>query len=292
MKAAASSPASRAFDIINVSLMMLLLASIIGPFLYVLLVSLTNQTNISFMFGPGGGISFNAYTDLFANGERLLLAFAVSVGRTAIGSFVNLLFTVLIAYPLSRRYLPGKNYMVFYLVITMLFNGGVIPSYLLVAKLQLIDRFLVYFLPGLVSVWLVFIMRNFFMSIPVALEEAAKIDGAGDTFILFRIVLPLSMPALATLGMFYAIVHWNTWVDAVMYIRSAEKYPLHLYLQQLIMENKNMSEMVKRDTATRPSTPEAIKNAVLLLSTLPIMLVYPFVQKYFIKGIMIGAIKG
>lgn len=285
----------RWFELANMMIMLLLILSIIGPFVYVALVSITNQTNVSYMFAEGNSITFEAYRKILTNDSGLLQAFAVSVGRTILGTIMNLLFTVLLAYPLSKRYLPGRNYMVFYLVITILFGGGLIPGYLLVAQLGLIDNYLVYIIPGLVSAWYVLLMRNFFMAIPDSLEDAAKIDGASDWTILFRIVIPLSLPALASLGLFYAIIHWNSWVDAVMYMRTADKYPLQLFLRRLVMENVDMGNMAGGtigDGTAKKLTSEAIKNASLLVTTIPIVMVYPFVQKYFVKGIMVGAIKG
>ncbi|MBP1990121.1 carbohydrate ABC transporter permease [Paenibacillus eucommiae] len=285
------STSERAFDYVNYGLMVILMLSIIGPFIYVALVSITNQTNINYMFADGNPITFEAYRSIFSEGSGLVRAFVVSFGRTVIGTALNLLVTVLIAYPLSKKYLPGRNQMVFYIVITILFSGGLIPSYLLTASLKLIDSYWVYILPSLVSAWYILLMRNFFMSIPESLEESARIDGAPDLTILFRIILPLSLPALATIGLFYAIGHWNSWIDAIMYMRSPDKFPLQLFLRRLIMENVNMGQLTGTGTE-RSLTPEAIKNAALLVTTLPIVLVYPFAQKYFVKGIMVGAIKG
>lgn len=286
-----TSASERVFDYFNYAFMIVLMLSIIIPFVYVALVSVTNQTNINYMFADGNHITFEAYQAIFLKSSGLVKAFAVSFVRTGIGTALNLLVTALIAYPLSKKYLPGRNIMVFYIVITMLFSGGLIPSYLLTASLKLIDSYWVYVLPSLVSAWYILLMRNFFMSIPESLEESARIDGAPDMTILFRIILPLSMPALATIGLFYAISHWNSWIDAVMYMRSQDKYPLQMYLRRLIMENVNMGQFTDNSTA-RSLTPEAIKNATLLVTTIPIVMIYPFAQKYFVKGIMVGAIKG
>jgi putative aldouronate transport system permease protein len=276
-------------------MMIVLMVSVIGPYIYVFLVSVTNQSNIGNMFAPGTEFTLEAYRRIFTESNHLIRAFAVSIGRTVVGTTLNLLVTALVAYALSKTYLPGRKIMVLYMLITILFSGGLIPTFLLISSLGLIDNYLVYILPGLVSAWYVLLMRNFFMNLSESLEEAAKIDGASDWLVLFRIALPLSLPVMATLGLFYAINHWNSWFDAILYMRSAHKFPLQFYLRQLVIEDMGLEQLTglgKDETAGVAITPDAIKNATILVATLPIVFVYPFVQKYFVKGIMVGAVKG
>lgn len=256
------------------------------------MVSITNETNIFYMFGKNVKISFDSYRILLFEDTTIIRAFFVSTSRVIAGVTLNLLFTSLLAYPLSRKYLPHRNKLNFYIVIPMLFSGGLIPTYLLVSSLKFIDSYWVYIIPGLINAWYAIILRNFFQSVPDSMEESAKIDGASDLLILFRIILPLSAPALATLGLFYAVDHWNAWFDAILYIRSPKKYPLQIFLRRLAVEQSNIQNIIQSDIGKRNVTPESIKCATLLITTVPIMLVYPFLQKYFAKGIMIGAIKG
>lgn len=288
------SAAERIFDGANNLFVFCLVLTIVFPYVYVIMVSVTNQTNIQLMLSAGNSFSLEAYRKILSVDNGLISAFKISVVRTAVGTFLNLIFSSLLAYPISRRYFPARNPITAYIVITMLFSGGLIPSYLVISSLKLIDSYLVYILPGLISAWNCIILRNFFMGIPDSIEESARIDGASDWTILFKIILPLSLPALATLGLFYAVGHWNAWFDAVVYMRSPEKYTLQVFLRRLVMENANMKALtgMEQEDPNRVLTPESIKNATVMVTTIPIILVYPFVQKYFVKGIMIGALKG
>lgn len=278
------------FDILNMVFMFLLMGSIIIPYFYVFMVSITNEILVEHFFSVNTRITFSAYKNVIFANKDFINAFIVSTGRTVIGTFLNILFTCMIAYVLSRRVLPGKNIILTMMVATMFFSGGLIPSYIINSLLKLNDNYLVYILPGLISAWNAIVMRNFFQSIPDALEEAAIMDGASHFRILFSIVIPLSMPAIASISLFYAVSHWNSWFDSIIYMRTTSKYTLQVFLRRLVMENANMQEFTG-DTALIQLTPEAIKNASIIVTTLPIVMVYPFLQKYFVKGIMIGAIK-
>lgn len=285
---------SQIFDAANAIVLSLLMLVILLPYVYVIFVSLSNQTSVHLMFAPGNTWSIQAYIRILSPNSGILPAFSVSLIRTLVGTALNLLFSILLAYPLSRRYFKGRSPITAYVVVTMLFGGGLIPSYLVISSLGLIDSFWVYIIPGLISAWNCLILRNFFMAIPDEMEESAKIDGASDWRVLFLIMVPLSLPSLATLGLFYAVGHWNAWFDAIVYIRDPAKYTLQVFMRRLVMENANMKEMtgILSDDPSAVLTPEAIKHATVIVTTIPIILVYPFVQKYFVKGIMVGALKG
>ena len=281
------------FDNINIIFMFILMVTIVSPYIYIFLVSISNQTRLQHIFQKNTRISIESYKALFEAGSPVLRAFLVSVLRTVVGTTMNIIFTSLLAYPLSKKTLPGRNIMTFYIVITILFSGGLIPSYIVISSLGLVNKYLVYIIPTLISAWYTLLLRNFFMAIPDSLEDSAKMDGASALTILIRIVLPLSKPVLATLALFYAVGHWNAWFDGVVYIRNPNKYTLQVLLRRLIIVGSEQDLLNRmRDITRTEIIPESLKSATLLISVVPIVLIYPFLQRYFIKGIMIGAIKG
>jgi putative aldouronate transport system permease protein len=221
-------------------------------------------------------------------------SFVHSFGFTALLTVVyvavSMALTVLTAYPLSRKYFKGRSVFSFIIVFTMLFNGGLIPTYLVIKLLGIMDTFWVLILPCAISSFNVIILINHFRSVPESLEEAAKIDGASNFTILVRIMLPVSLPILATLTLFYAVGRWNGWFDALMYLNKREYYPLQLVLRDIILAS---SPEVKATLTTETSdiSGPQVQSAAIILATLPIMVTYPFLQKYFIKGVMIGSIK-
>jgi putative aldouronate transport system permease protein len=236
-------------------------------------------------------IDFGAYDMLLNRGMIIYNAYKVTLFRITVGTFLNLLFTATLAYGLSRRTLPGRNGLVLIIFITMIFQGGLIPTYMLIDRLGLKDTLWVLVIPGLISAWNLFIMRNFFMALPEELEESAIIDGATPAMILWKIVIPLSMPAIATIGLFYTVHHWNDWFGASIYINSQSKLPI-----QVVMRNILLSGLLQDETQVEyirdPPPAASLKSAVVIISTLPILFVYPFIQKYFVKGMMVGSIKG
>lgn len=220
-------------------------------------------------------------------------AMKVSAIVTLGGTAVNLCLTAITAFPLVKRDLIGRRLVMSMFVFTMLFSGGMIPTFLLVKQLGLLNSLWSLILPGAISTFNLIIMRSFFMSIPYEMQESAYMDGANDWIIFLRIYVPLSTTVFATLGLFYAVGHWNSYTDAMMYISDYKKFTLQVRLRQLIFAGqaaKLEEGMPSEDTANL--TLEAIKGAVVIVSTLPILLVYPWLQKYFVKGVMIGAIKG
>jgi putative aldouronate transport system permease protein len=215
---------------------------------------------------------------------------------TVVGTGINLLMTAMMAYPLSRSRLPFRKFYNQVIIITMFFGGGLIPQFLLIQSLHMHNTIWALVLPGAISAWNLIIMRTFFQSIPVELEESAYLDGANDFVIFIRIILPLSKAAIATIGLFYMVTHWNSWFSALLYLKDSEKYPLQLILRDIIMQGQMAQELAAQGDLSllekQTINIESIKYATLFASILPMMLVYPFIQKYFVKGVMVGSIKG
>jgi ABC-type sugar transport system, permease component len=206
---------------------------------------------------------------------------------------LNLLITGMLAFGVSRKNLPGRNFFTILIFITMLFNGGLIPNYLLYKGIGITDTFWVMILPGLVNAWWMIIMRNFFSQIPESLEESAIIDGATPLKIFIRIIIPLSAPAFATIGIFYAVFHWNSWFDAAVFINKESLQPVQVLLRRIVltMSNEDVNNEILNTMSQKPPT-SSIKSAVIIVSTVPILCVYPFLQKYFVKGMLVGSVKG
>jgi len=233
-----------------------------------------------------------SYEMLFA-GTPVVRAFMNSVTITLVGVALSMVFTIFAAYPLSRKVFFGRRYLTLAIVFTMLFQGGLIPTYLVIKQLGLIDSYGSLWLPGLVSTFNMLIMRSFFENIPEELEEAARIDGSGEWRLLLRIVLPLSLPMLATIALFYGVHYWNSFFNVLIYMNSPEKYNLTVLIQQMVRSQavlQELNSMSAEDAAN--VTPEGIKAAGIMVMIIPMLIVYPLLQKYFVKGVMIGAIKG
>ena len=225
------------------------------------------------------------------NGERIYNAYGITIFRTIIGTLLNMIITVLTAYPLSKKFLPGRSVFMQIFFFTMIFSGGMIPTYLVVKMFGLVDTIWALIIPSLLNVYNMIIMRTFFEGIPEELEDAAKIDGCSEWKTLLKIVLPVSKPALASIGLFYAVWHWNSFFDVVLYITKRELWPLQTLLREVVL-TMSMAELnaSMADLATPPSS--SVIAATVMVSTIPILVVYPFLQKYFVKGVMIGAVKG
>jgi len=234
--------------------------------------------------------SLEAYKYIFST-NTIFKAMGVSIGVTVIGTFFSLLITSLMAYALARRDLDGRKVVNFMVVFTMLFHGGMIPTFLVVKELGLIDTYASLILPSAISAFNMIILKTFFQNIPDGLEESAKIDGCNDFGILFRIVLPLSLPALATIGLFYAVTYWNTYMNAILYLDDSTKWPIQVLLRQIVVLASGMDHSATLDAAAPPPD-QTIKMAVIVVATLPILCVYPFLQKHFAKGAMLGSMKG
>ncbi len=240
-------------------------------------------------------VTFDAYKYI-VDTPVLLRSFLITVFVSVVGTLLNLVFTTTCAYSLSRTRAPGHKLMLWYVVVPMLFGAGLIPTYILLKDLKLIDSIWVLILPQLISPYNAILMRNFFWSIPDSLSEAAIIDGANELQVLTRIILPLSKPIIATIGLFYAVGHWNDYFSGLYYINDNAKWPLQVVLKSIVvdlnaMNMGNMNFNMMNDLGKVVLQPENIKAAVIIFATLPILFVYPGLQKYFTKGIIIGAVK-
>lgn len=287
--------------VIYIVLTLLALIMVI-PFLYVIMASFARESLIQStsldlfwkIFQPQGshenGFTMAAYKEVFdmsGMGTQVLRSLAISVCVTAIGTLINLFFTATMAYGLSRSSLIGKKAILNVVLFTMVFSGGMIPTFLVVQGLGMYDTYAALILPGAISAYNMLIVRNFFMELPAGLEEAASIDGCTDIGIFAKIALPLSLPCLATFGLFYAVGHWNNYFGALLYLDDSSKYPFQLVLRNIVNQTQadldNLDELPPSDT---------LKMAVIVIGTVPILIVYPFLQKHFAAGVMVGAIKG
>ena len=230
---------------------------------------------------------------LVATNAAVLRSLGVTVFVTVVGTAISMMLTILMAYPLSRKDLKHRNKMTFYALITMLFQAGMIPTFMVVNRLGLINNLLAIILPTAVSVWNLLILKTFFQSVPKELQESASIDGCGNWRILFQIMLPLSLPALATLSLFYAVGYWNSFMAAMIYINDPNLFTLQVRLWNLVVAGQ-MGALTAGADAEMVATlsPQALQASTVIFATVPILLVYPWLQKYFVKGVTIGAVKG
>jgi putative aldouronate transport system permease protein len=286
------------FDYLNYFFMIALSLSVIYPILYLFFLSVSTreglaQASSSILIWPQG-FSWIAY-EAFMHQTYIYTGYAYTVGRTVIGTFLAVLFMSLAGYALAK-YIPFRKPITFFFIFTMFFNGGLIPTYLLIKNLGLIDNPLVYILapPFLYNTFYMLILRNFFMTIPDSLEESAKMDGANDLRIFFAIMVPLAAPAIATISLWVAVNHWNSWFDSIIYMQSADKQVIQVHIRKLIIEQSRqmMTSTVSLFDKSNAPTGESTKAAAILITMFPILCVYPFVQRYFVKGVVMGAVKG
>ena len=282
----------RLFVTVNYVLLTIIAIVTVLPFIHVVAGSFTTNAEIAakkFVLIPTVW-SLEAYKFIFST-DTIFRAMSVSIGVTVIGTLISMFVTSLMAYGLSRRDLDGRGVIMFLVVFTMLFSGGMIPTFLVVKELGLIDSYAALILPSTIGAFNMIILKNFFQNIPEGLEESAKIDGCNDFGILFRIVLPLSMPAIATISLFYAVTYWNTYLSAILYLNDSKMWPIQVLLRQIVVLASGMDYSSTLDSAVPPPD-QSVKMAVIVVATLPILLVYPFLQKHFAKGAMLGSIKG
>lgn len=282
----------RTFGYFNALFMLILCAVTLYPFLYVAFASLSDATSLlqhrGIMLKPAG-FDLGAYKAVFEN-PMIVKGYQNTLLYVVFGTAINLLMTSIGAYVLSRPNLYFKNMIMFFIVVTMVFHGGLIPSYLLVNSLGMMNTMWALLIPGAINTFNMIIMRTSFQGIPVSLEESARMDGANDWTILFRIVIPLSMPVIAVMILWYAVGHWNSYFSALVYLRNREAYPLQLVLREILISN-NTDSMMAGGGDDKYAIGETIKYAAIMVSTLPIICLYPFLQKYFVQGVLIGAIK-
>ncbi|MFC4598326.1 carbohydrate ABC transporter permease [Cohnella hongkongensis] len=282
----------RIFSVLNYALLATIALVSFLPFVHVIAGSFTTNAELAaskFVLIPKVW-SIEAYRFIFST-STIFRAMAVSAAVTLLGTLFSMLITSMMAYGLSRRDLDGRKPILFAVVFTMLFNGGLIPTFLVVKELGLIDTYAALVLPIAISAFNLIILKNFFQNIPDGLEESARIDGCSDFGIFFRIVLPLSMPVLATISLFYAVTYWNTYLNAILYLDSSDKWPIQVLLRQIVVLASGIEYGSNLDGAVPPPD-QTVKMAVIVVATLPILLVYPLLQKHFAKGALLGSIKG
>ncbi|WP_438446106.1 carbohydrate ABC transporter permease [Gorillibacterium sp. sgz5001074] len=282
---------SRMFDIANYLLLTIIGLVTILPLIHVLAGSFTTAEEMArkpFVLFPTVW-TLSAYKYILST-DALFRAMGVSILVTGLGTLISMALTSFMGYGLTRRDLDGRRIFNLMIVFTMLFNGGLIPSFLVVKNLHLIDTYMALIFPVAISAYNLIILRSFFAGLPDGLEESAKIDGCGDWGILFKIVLPLSLPGLATISLFYAVTYWNSYFSAIMYINKANMWPIQVLLRQIVIAASGIAANTDTDFVKPPE--QTIKMAVIVVSTIPILMVYPFLQKYFAKGALVGSIKG
>lgn len=288
------SVSSHVFNIFNYALLALIAATALIPFVYVFAVSFVSRTEYiqagnSLILWPREWV-LDAYKYVLSSNTipRSLLN---SLFITVSGTLINISCTAMMGFALSRKDLYGRSVLRKGVIFAMLFNGGMIPTFLVVRMFGLLDSFWALLLPNALSAFNLMVMTNFFAAIPYDLQESATIDGCNDIQTFWRIILPLSKASLATFSLFYAVGHWNSYFNAILYINSSEKWPVQVWLRQIvIMSQGGLVESAESAETFPPS--HSIKMAVIMVSTLPILVLYPFLQKYFTKGVMMGSLKG
>lgn len=278
-----------ALDWVIFVILFLFAVAIIYPFYNAFLISISPESvvlNTPFLIVPKE-ITFDSYIEVF-NNELLWSGFSVTMILLIVGTAYQLFFTVITGYALSRNDWFGKNFVMNMILVTMFFGGGLVPYYYLITSLGLYDSILVMIIPGAIDTFNMLLMRNYFASLPKELEESAKIDGANDIIVFLKIYLPLSLPMLATIGLFFAVGNWNSWYNGMLFIETAKYKPLQQVLREMIVTSSTSIE--------RPDAPQiysqGLQMAAVFFTIIPMMSFYPFLQKYFVKGIVVGAIKG
>ena len=285
---------SRIFDVSNIVLLIFISACFLIPFMIILFTSVATKLDIT-QRGPyilfPKTFQLDYYKQILYVGSPVFQGYKITLFRITVGTSLNLVVTAALAYGLSKRNLPMIRIFTVFVFFTMFFNGGLIPTYLVVKLTGLSNRIWALVIPMLVNTWNLLVMRTFFMQLPESLEESAIIDGASHLQVFIKIIIPLSLPAFATIGLFYAVAHWNSWFDAAIYINDQSKMPVQNIMRNIVvtMNEQNDDFLMMNDN---PPPAEALKSTVIIVSTLPILVVYPFIQKYFVKGVMVGAIKG
>ncbi|RAV06433.1 carbohydrate ABC transporter permease [Paenibacillus sp. YN15] len=288
------SPGEIAFQIANTIFMLFMIVVTLYPFVYVILSSISDSRQLvshtGVLLAPKG-LTLEAYVMVFRN-PNIIGGYVNTLFIVVAGTVLNLFMTCLGAYVLSRKGISWTRYLMLGITFTMFFSGGLIPMYLLVNNwLHLGNTLLAVIIPGMISTWNLIILRTSFGSVPDSLIESAWLDGANDVTILFRIVVPLSLPVMAVMILFYGVGHWNSWFGAMIYLRDRSLFPLQLILREILIQNSTNYMSGDASAGDVEAVGESIKYATIIVATLPILAVYPFLQKYFVKGVMIGSIK-
>ncbi len=281
----------RSFTLFNNTFLILLALICIVPFLNIIATSFASTQEVvakKFILFPTT-FSLDAYRYILST-PTIFRALAVSIGVTGVGTIVSMCATSLMAYGLSRKYLFCRGFVNFLVVFSMLFSGGMIPTFLVVRSLGLVNSYWAMILPVAVNAMNMIIMRNFFQALPDSLEESAKMDGCTDFGVFFKIMLPLALPSIATISLFYAVTYWNTYMTAILYINDSSKWPIQILLRQIVIVSSGMQAESSAVDVIPPA--QTVKMAVIVIATVPMLIVYPFVQKYFVKGALVGSVKG
>lgn len=286
----------KSFGVVNYIILTLFTLSTVLPFINTIAVSFSSERAVvsgQVYFWPIEA-TLSTYRAVIER-SPIVQALLNTILVTVVGVAINMALTILASYSLSKPRLRGRNILLVLITFTMMFNAGIIPNYLVVRALGLVNRYWALWLPGAIATFNMIVLKTFFQSIPQSLEDSAMMDGANDFVILTRIVVPLSLPSIATISLFYAVGHWNSYMNVLIYITSSAKYTLQMRLRQLLFDSNLMQSMTNAVQDSRDTTQvatESLKAASIIVATLPIVIVYPFLQKYFVKGVMIGSIKG
>lgn len=295
MKTLKMSKMDLVFNVFNILIMLLICFIVLYPIWYVIVYSLNDGIDAmqgSIYWWPRK-FTLENYKAVFTN-SGIINAFYITILKTVIGTVLHVLFTGMVAYAFSRSELIGRKFYIMMGTITLFFGGGLIPYFLLIRNLGLFNNFLVYIIPAMFNFYEVIIFISFFRGIPNSLEEAAKIDGANYFTIFFKIILPVSLPVVATIALFHGVYQWNDYFTGVIFINNPNLQPIQTYLYRIIAESgaNQMLSLMPGSIATRTVTSQSLKMATMVVTTLPIVFMYPFLQKYFVKGVMIGSLKG
>jgi len=281
------------FDATNNVFMFFMILITLYPLLYILFASLSDPVRVMqgnrIIFAPSG-FSLDAYKAVFKN-PSILSGFKNTIIYVGLGTCINMLLTVFGAFALAKKGLYGRKLFMFIIVFTMFFNGGLIPAYLLIKSLAFTDTLWAIVLPNAISTMNLIIMRTSFHGIPDSISESAKIDGANDIIVLFRLYIPISIPVMAVIILYYAVGHWNSWFAASIYLKRRELFPIQLILREILVLNNTDNMMIGAAVTDAQPIGETLKYATIIIATIPILIVYPFLQKYFVKGMMVGSLK-
>lgn len=290
------------FNCLNYIFLTLFGLSMIYPFIYILVYSLNDgkDSMMGALYFFPRKFTLDNYADVFEN-ARIWQAYKITLLRTVIGTFLHVALCTLMAYALSKKTLPGRSFFTYYIFLPTIFSAGFIPYFITLQKLHLINSFWVYVIPMLFNFMHIVILRTFLQGIPEELEESARIDGYGDFQIFLKIILPLSGPVLATIALFIGVSHWNDWFAGAYYVSNKDLIPVQTLLQEMLTEAEALSSSMQRaaqqggqtvNVNTAGATPESLRMALLVITVFPILCIYPFLQRYFVKGVMIGSVKG
>ena len=282
------------FNGVNMVILLIMGLTCLLPFIFVIAASLSSPEELikyNFILWPKG-FTLDSYKYVLCSTDSVARSLVVSVSMTILGTIINLAFTSFMAYPLSHSNLFGYKVIMKHVTITLVFGGGMIPTYLIISAYGMLDSFSSVLIPGAVSAYNLIVFVSFFRSLPKELEEAAKIDGSNDLGIFFKIILPLSTPLLATFTLMFAVGHWNSWFDYVLYINDGAKWPVQVILRNILASSNSAigDTLMMGDDYVPPQ--DVVRYCVIVVATLPILVIYPFLQKYFTKGLTLGSVKG